>query len=91
MDCEKIATEAVEGMTATDLRRFLVVRALVSDLYGPGHNPDKPLAKDSNLARAAARYKLDPARITAVIRAGLRKAKNKPKRKSQPAAQKQQR
>ena len=77
MDYEKIATAAVEGMTAADLYRFLVVCALVSDLYCPGYNPQQALAKDSNLARAASRYKVDPARITAAIRTELTKAEDK--------------
>ena len=77
VDYEKIATAAVEGMTAAELHRFLAVCALVSDLYCPGYNPGQALAKDSNLARAAARYKVDSAKITAAIRAELTKAKDK--------------
>lgn len=77
MDYEKIATAAVEGMTAADLYRFHVVCALVSDLYCPGYNPQQPLAKDSNLACAAARYKIDSAKITAATRTELTKAKAK--------------
>ncbi|MHB8413006.1 MAG: ParB/RepB/Spo0J family partition protein [Candidatus Acidiferrales bacterium] len=99
VDYEKLATAAVEGMTAADLHRFLAVCALVSDLYCPGYNLKQPLAKDSNLARAAARYKVDSARITGVIRTELTKAKdklptqkpaNKLKRKSEPATRKTQ-
>ncbi|MGB6875871.1 MAG: ParB/RepB/Spo0J family partition protein [Candidatus Acidiferrales bacterium] len=82
VDYEKIAKAAVEGMTAADLHRFLVVCALVSDLYCPGYNPQQPLAKDSNLACAALRYKVDSAKITAAIRAELTKAKNKLKTKN---------
>ena len=89
VDYEKIATEAVEGMAAADLYRFLAVCALVCDLYCPGYDPDQPLAKDSNLARAASRYKVDSARIATAVRAELTKTKNKPKRKSQTAARKQ--
>ena len=98
MDYEKITTAAVEGMTAADLHRFLVVCALVSDLYCAGYNPQQPLAKDSNLARTAARYRVDSAKITAAIRTELTNAKaksptsktgkreaNKLKRKSQTA------
>jgi len=77
VDYEKIATAAVEGMTAAHLHHFLVVCALVSDLYCPGYNPQQPLAKDSNLACAAARYKVDSAKITAAIRGELTKAKDK--------------
>src|SRR5579859_885328 len=101
VDYEKIATAAVEGMTAADLHRFLVICALVSDLYCPGYNPQQPLAKDSNLARAAARYKVDSAKIIAAVRVELTKAKgklptpkagnkmaNKPKRKPKTASRK---
>jgi ParB family chromosome partitioning protein len=77
VDYEKIARAAIEGMTAADLYRFLVVCALVSDLYCPGYNPRQSLAKDSNLASAAARYKVDSAKITAAVRTELTKAKNK--------------
>lgn len=77
VDYEKIAMAAVEGMTAADLHRFLVVCALVSDLYCPGYNPQQALAKDSNLARTAARYKVDSAKITATVRLELTKEQNK--------------
>jgi hypothetical protein len=60
-------------MKAADLKRFLVVCALVSDLYCPGYDPKQSLAKDSNLARAAVRCKIDPARITVAVRAELTK------------------
>ena len=40
VDYEKIAAAAVQGMKAADLIRFLVVCALVSDLYCPGYNPE---------------------------------------------------
>ncbi len=42
VDYEKIASAAVEAMKAADLNRFLVVCALVSDLYCPGYNPRQP-------------------------------------------------
>jgi hypothetical protein len=59
VDYEKIAAAAVQAMKAADLNRFLVVCALVSDLYCPGYNPKQALEKGSNLARSAARYKID--------------------------------
>jgi hypothetical protein len=64
VDYEKIATAAAEGMTVADLHRFLAVCALVSDMYCPGYNSQQSLAKDSNLANAATRYKVDAAKIT---------------------------
>src|SRR5213080_1514862 len=68
LDYEKIAAAAVQAMKAADLNRFLVVCALVADLYCPGYNPRKPLAKDSNLARTAMRYKVDAAKTVASAR-----------------------
>jgi hypothetical protein len=73
VDYEKIARSAVQAMKAADLHRFLVVCALVSDLYCPGYNPRQPLAKDSTLARTAVRYKVDTAKLSAAIRAALSK------------------
>jgi len=64
VDCEKIAAAAVQAMTAADLHRFLVVCALVSDLYCPGYDPKQTLAKDSNLARTALRYKVNKVGLT---------------------------
>jgi len=75
VDYEKIAAAAVQGMKTADLNRFLVVCSLVSDLYCPGYNPRQALAKDSNLARAAVRYKIDLAKIDATARAELTKKK----------------
>ncbi len=75
VDYEKIATGAVQVMTAADLHRFLVVCALASDLYCPGYDPKQSLAKDSNLARTAARYKIDMTKVAATVRAELTKKK----------------
>ena len=85
MDYEKIATGAVQAMKAADVHRFLVVCALVSDLYCPGYNPKQSLAKDSDLARTAARYKIDSAKIATAVRAELSKAKARVKDESQAA------
>src|SRR6266478_3471242 len=71
VDYEKIAAAAVQAMKTADLNRFLVVCALVSDLYCPGYDPRESLAKDSNLARMAARYKIDCTKITAVVKGEL--------------------
>jgi len=73
VDYEKIAAAAVQAMKPADLNRFLVVCALVSDLYCPGYNPRQPLAKDSNLARTATRYKVDSTKIATAVRAELSK------------------
>ncbi len=85
VDYEKIAAAAVQAMKAADLNRFLVICALISDLYCPGYNPRQPLEKNSNLAHAAARYKVDSAKIATGVRAELAKVKSKVKNESQPA------
>ena len=77
MDYEKIAAAVVQGMKAADLHRFLVVCALVSDLYCPGYNPSQSLARNSNLSRAAARYKVHAAKLVAGVRAELTNSKDK--------------
>jgi ParB family chromosome partitioning protein len=86
VDYEAIAGKAVREMNAQDLQRFLIVCALVADLYCPAFNPRQSLAKDSNLARTAARYKIDPLKLAADVRAELskrtdKKGIRKPKRK----------
>jgi hypothetical protein len=61
----KTALHIVEDLPEIeDLNRFLVVCALVSDLYCPGYNPMQSLAKDSNLARAANQHRVDAAKLT---------------------------
>jgi ParB family chromosome partitioning protein len=57
VDYESIAGKAVREMKPQDPQHFLIICALVSDLYCPGYNPRETLAKDSNLARTASRYK----------------------------------
>ena len=69
VDYEKIAAAVVQAMTAADLHRFLVVCALVSDLYCPGYDPRQTLGKDSKLALTATRYKVDAAQVVAKVRA----------------------
>jgi ParB family transcriptional regulator, chromosome partitioning protein len=86
VDYEAIAGKAVREMNGQDLQRFVVVCSLISDLYCPGYNPRESLAKDSNLARTAARYKIDANKITADVRTELAKAaanrkKGKPRTK----------
>ena len=77
IDYEAIAGKAVRAMNAQDLQRFVVVCALVSDLYCPGFDPRQSLAKESNLARTAARYKIDVAKIAAEVRVELSKGASK--------------
>src|SRR5229473_118102 len=75
VDYEKIAAAAVQAMKTVDLNRFVVVCALVSDLYCPGYNPRQSLEKNSNLARTAVRYKIDLAKVGATVRSELTKKK----------------
>src|SRR2546425_6454195 len=81
VDYEKIAAAAVQPRTAADLHRFLVVCALVSDLYCPGYNPKQSLARDSKLSKTATRYKVDTAKITSTAQADL--ASGQPRNDSQ--------
>jgi hypothetical protein len=53
-----------------------LVCALVSDLY-PGYNPRQSLEKNSNLAQAASRYKVDTAKVATNVRVALSKTKNR--------------
>ena len=89
VDYEAIAAKAVREMKTQDVQQFLVVCALVSDLYCPGYNPRQALAKDSNLARTAARYKIDTAKVASDVRAELSKSiekKNNGKPKAKTSA-----
>src|SRR5208282_118513 len=71
VDHEKLAQARIRAMTAADLNRFLVLCSLVPDLYCPGYSPAETLSKDANLLRAAVRYKVDAAKITAAVTAEL--------------------
>ncbi len=73
VDYKTIAGKAVRGMSTQEVQHFLVVCALASDLYCPGYNPRQSLAKDSNLAQTATRYKIDTAKLSTSIREELSK------------------
>jgi ParB family chromosome partitioning protein len=77
VDYKAIARKAVPGMSVPEVQHFLVICSLVSDLYCPGYNPHETLARDSNLARAASRYKIDTAKIAPAVRIELSKKKEK--------------
>jgi ParB family chromosome partitioning protein len=66
-----LARKSVGAMSPMEVQHFLVVCSLVSDLYCPGYDPRQALAKDTNLARAATRYKIDTARLTMKVRTEL--------------------
>ena len=69
VDHEKLAQAQIRSMTGADLNRFLVACALVPDLYCPGYSPAETLSKEANLMQAAARYKVDAAKVTAKVTA----------------------
>jgi ParB family chromosome partitioning protein len=71
VDYKAIARKAVPGMSVPEVQHFLVICSLVSDLYCPGYNPRETLARDSNLAQTASRYKIDTAKLTSEVRADL--------------------
>jgi hypothetical protein len=60
----------------------------VSDLYCPGYNPRQALAKNSNLAQTAMRYKINIARLAVQVRSELSRkdkpVKNAPKPSASP-------
>ena len=85
VDYEKIAAAAVERMKTADLNRFLIVSALVSDLYCPGYNPRQSLEKNSNLASTAGRYRVDVAKIAAAVQEELSKSKDQMKGQRKPS------
>ena len=83
--CSDVYGGETSGQLRTaDVNRFLVVCALVSDLYCPSYNPRQSLEKNSNLAQAVSRYKIDTAKVATNVRAELSKTKNKANDERQP-------
>ncbi len=83
----KNVAAAVQAMKTADVHRFLVVCALVSDLYCPGYNPNQALEKSSKLARTAARYKVDSTKIAAAVRGEFSKKRDTHRSESNPRQQ----
>ena len=77
VDYQTIGEKTVRGMSTPEVQQFLVVCSLVWDLDCPGYNPRQILAKDSNLARAATRYRIDAARLAVEARSELSAKKEK--------------
>lgn len=77
VDYNVIGEKAVRAMSTPEVQHFLVVCSLVSDLYCPGYDPKQALAKDSNLAKTAARYKIDTAKLASEVRIELSAKKGK--------------
>ena len=73
VDHEKLAEARIRAITAADLSRFLVMCALVPDLYCPGYSSAEDLSKKANLTQSAVRYKVDASKIIAKVSAELSK------------------
>src|SRR5207247_9570487 len=78
-DYPKLASAKLEGMTATEIGKFLMVCALASDLYCPTYLSGATLAKDSNLLKEAAHYKVNAARVLGEVREKRLAKSSKPK------------
>jgi ParB family chromosome partitioning protein len=79
LDYSKLATAKLDAMTTAEIGRFLMVCALASDLYCPAYLSGATLARDSNLAKEAAHYKVNGERILREVREKLAKKSPKPK------------
>lgn len=86
VDYKSIAGKAVSEMSTQEVQHFLVVCALVSDLYCPGYNPRQALGKDSNLARTAVRYKINTTKLAADVQTELSRKQKASKNPTKPAA-----
>ena len=63
VDYSKLASGKFEKMTTAEIGKFLMVCALASDLYCPTYVGGGTLAKDSNLAKEAAHYKISAEQV----------------------------
>jgi hypothetical protein len=78
VDYEKIAGAAAQAMKAADLNRFLVICALVPDLYCPGYNPRQSLeTKSPNQSRRNRIKQSGPTRLLSLY--GCRKCEKRGK------------
>lgn len=89
VDYRNIAEKAVREMPMQQVQHFLIVCALVSDLYCPGYNPRQALAKDSKLAVTALRYKIDTGKLAAEVRTELLEKKKEKGISAKPVASRQ--
>jgi ParB family chromosome partitioning protein len=86
VDFKAIAGKAMPKMSTPEIHHFLLVCALVSDLYCPGYDPGQALTKDSKLARTALRYKIKIPQVASQVRSELSR-KDKPRKNApKPAA-----
>jgi len=89
VDYPSIAEGAIQKMALADLHRFLIVCALASDLCIPVYGAARGMAKDCNLARTAARCRIDIGKIAAEVRSELTNKnpdKTRAKRQKAPAS-----
>src|SRR5260370_4199385 len=56
VDYEQLAAASAQALKTARIQRFLVVCALVSDLYCPGYNPRQSLPQTSNLPLSTIHY-----------------------------------
>jgi ParB family chromosome partitioning protein len=73
VDHELLAAVQIRTMTTANLNRFLVICALVPDLYCPGYGSAEDLSKKANLTRSAVCHKVDASKIIAKVSAELSK------------------
>jgi hypothetical protein len=86
VDYKSIAGKAIPKMSTPQIHHFLLVCALVSDLYCPGYDPGHALAKDSKLARTAVRYKINIPQVAAQVRSELSRKEKPGKNAPKPSA-----
>jgi len=67
-DYPKLVGAKLDAMTTAEIGKFLMVCALASDLYCPTYLSGATLAKDSNLLKEAAHYKVNAARVLGEVR-----------------------
>ena len=69
-------------MTTAEIGKFLMVCALALELYCPAYLSGATLAKDSNLLKEAAHYKVNAARVLGEVREKRLAKSSKPKPQS---------
>ena len=79
VDHEKLAEARIRAMTVADLNRFVVMCALIPDLYCPGYSSAETLSKEANLMRTAIRYKVETSKVTAKVKVELSKKRKSDK------------
>ncbi len=77
VDYRKLGEAHIKAMGLANPNPFLMVAALVPDVYCAGYSPGAALSDDSKLALTAPRYGVDAAKITAEVRAELSSKKHK--------------